>query len=96
MAKFQNHHPITKDDIQAVFKVWRPIIEKQIKEDYAQKSIGKEAAIARQQVLERSEKLLLFIIGHDLTAHIVMQWLETEMERCRILAREKESKKSKP
>lgn len=86
---FENHHSITKEDIKSVFKEWRPVIENQIRKDYSAKKIGKNTAIARQQVLERSEKLMHSILEHGLTVHIVIEWLEIEMKHCNKLAKDK-------
>lgn len=79
-----------REDITAVFAQWRPVIQNQIRKDYRVGRVGKQTAIAYQQVVAQAEGLLLHIADLGLTPRIVMDWLDREMELCEELAAYKE------
>lgn len=77
---------LSREDITAVFSRWRPVIENQIRKDYAGHRVGRETAIIHQKVVASSEELLLKIADMGLTPAIVMDWLEREMALCEELS----------
>jgi len=71
---------IDDEDVKAVIKIARQVVEPHLKSQFKDKLMSREIAINRQQVLVLAEDILLRLNSAGVSAAELMEWIDNKEE----------------